>query len=134
MSLPLTRRIARVALLVAAGAAPVVGAAGSASAADLVKAPDALGSLSSVDSASVTNSADATSHQVGSMATGVGTKAVHTTTNTVSKAGKDQVPAVQKAAGQVAGGAGQALGQTAHDVTKGGLPTQALPTKGLPLG
>ncbi|MYZ38804.1 ATP-binding protein, partial [Streptomyces sp. SID4917] len=35
MSLPVTRRIARAALLVAAGAAPVIGAAGSASAAAL---------------------------------------------------------------------------------------------------
>ncbi len=35
MSLPLTRRIARTALLIAAGAAPVVGAAGAASAAEL---------------------------------------------------------------------------------------------------
>ncbi|MGW9040438.1 ATP-binding protein, partial [Streptomyces sp. NPDC055721] len=39
MSLPLTRRIARAALLIAAGAAPVVGAAGSASALDHSIAP-----------------------------------------------------------------------------------------------
>ncbi|GHF68865.1 ATP-binding protein [Streptomyces mashuensis] len=133
MSLPLTRRIARVALLVAAGAAPVVGAAGSASAADLVKAPD-LGGLSAVDSANLGSGLDSTSHQAGAVATGVGTKAVHTTTGAVSKAGKEHVPAAQKAVGQVAGGAGQAVGQTAQGVTKGGLPTQALPGKGLPLG
>lgn len=39
MSLPLTRRIARAALLLAAGAAPVVGAAGAASAAGLESVP-----------------------------------------------------------------------------------------------
>ena len=39
MSLPLTRRIARAALLVAAGAAPVVGAAGAASAAPELPQP-----------------------------------------------------------------------------------------------
>ncbi|GAA2725849.1 MULTISPECIES: ATP-binding protein [Streptomyces] len=134
MSLPLTRRIARVALLVAAGAAPVVGAAGSASAADLVKAPDALGGLSSVDSANLGNNLDSTSHQAGSVAQGVGAKAVHTTTSTVGKATKEHVPAAQKAVGQVAGGAGKAVGETAKGVTKTGLPTQGLPTQGLPLG
>ncbi|MDG4866190.1 ATP-binding protein, partial [Streptomyces sp. T-3] len=45
MSLPLTRRIARAALLTAAGAASAVGAAGSASAVDLPATPD-LGGLS----------------------------------------------------------------------------------------
>lgn len=134
MSLPLTRRIARAALLVAA-AAPIVGAAaGSASAADLVKAPD-LGGLSAVDSANLGNNVDSVSHQAGDVATGVGAKAVHTTTSAVSKAGKEHVPAAQKVTGQLAGSAGQAVSETAKGVTKGGLPTQGLPTpKGLPLG
>ncbi|MFI5616449.1 ATP-binding protein [Streptomyces sp. NPDC051567] len=44
MSLPLTRRIARAALLLAAGTAPVVGAAGVASAAGLESVPQ-LGTL-----------------------------------------------------------------------------------------
>ncbi|MFE0582435.1 MULTISPECIES: hypothetical protein [unclassified Streptomyces] len=48
MSLPLTRRIARAALLVAAGAAPVVGAAGAASAAGLESVPQ-LGALTAPD-------------------------------------------------------------------------------------
>lgn len=43
MSLPLTRRIARAALLVAAGAAAGVGAAGSASAAELPATPTSAG-------------------------------------------------------------------------------------------
>ncbi|MFE2145020.1 ATP-binding protein, partial [Streptomyces sp. NPDC059456] len=50
MSLPLTRRIARTALLLAAGAAPVVGAAGAASAAGLESVPQ-LGALTSPDAA-----------------------------------------------------------------------------------
>ncbi|MEU4208793.1 ATP-binding protein [Streptomyces sp. NPDC026206] len=132
MSLPLTRRIARAALLVAA-AAPLVGAAaGAASAAEPVKAPD-LGGLSAVDSASLGPSVDAATQQAGSTTTGVGDKAVGTTTSTVGKASKEQVPAAQKAVGQVAG-AGQALGNTTQGLTKGGLPTQALSAKGLPLG
>lgn len=48
MSLPLTRRIARAALLLAAGAAPVVGAAGAASAAGLESVPQ-LGALTAPD-------------------------------------------------------------------------------------
>ncbi|ARF57257.1 hypothetical protein [Streptomyces gilvosporeus] len=52
MSLPVTRRIARAALLVAAGAAPVVAAAGSAEAVALPQAPG-VGSLSALDTAGV---------------------------------------------------------------------------------
>ncbi|MFE4643426.1 ATP-binding protein, partial [Streptomyces sp. NPDC056730] len=50
MSLPLTRRIARAALLVAAGAAPVIGAAGAANAAALPQTTD-LGAVSALDGA-----------------------------------------------------------------------------------
>ncbi|KIZ14256.1 hypothetical protein [Streptomyces natalensis] len=52
MSLPVTRRIARAALLVAAGAAPVVAAAGSAEAVALPQAPG-VGSFSALDTAGV---------------------------------------------------------------------------------
>ncbi|MEV4438013.1 ATP-binding protein [Streptomyces sp. NPDC049577] len=130
MSLPLTRRIARVALLVAAGAAPVVGAAGSASAADLVKAPD-LGGLSAVDSTQAVHTLDSTAQQAGGV-TEVGQKAVNsavpTTTNAVAKATKSQAPAAQKVTGQLSGGAGQALGQTAKDLhvpVPGELPVKS---------
>ncbi|AYL38063.1 ATP-binding protein [Streptomyces fungicidicus] len=51
MSLPLTRRIARAALLVAAGAAAGVGAAGSASAAPELPATPNLGGVSALDGA-----------------------------------------------------------------------------------
>ncbi|MFI8340290.1 ATP-binding protein [Streptomyces sp. NPDC085639] len=56
MSLPLTRRIARAALLIAAGAAPVVGAAGAASAAGLESVPQ-LGQLTATDGAATTDAA-----------------------------------------------------------------------------
>ncbi|WP_371662426.1 ATP-binding protein [Streptomyces sp. NBC_00280] len=93
MSLPLTRRIARAALLVAAGAAAGVGAAGSASAAPAgLPATPSLGGLTALDTANV----DAV------------TEAVPTTAG------------------------GDVLGDTAKTATKGGLPTDALPTKGLP--
>ncbi|RSS78678.1 ATP-binding protein [Streptomyces sp. WAC06614] len=49
MSLPLTRRIAQAALLMAAGAAPVVGAAASASAAGLEPVTQSLGPVSAMD-------------------------------------------------------------------------------------
>ncbi|WP_128379601.1 ATP-binding protein [Streptomyces cavernae] len=63
MSLPLTRRIARAALLIAAGAAPVVGAAGSAHAAALPAAPE-LGGLTAVDGADVGDKVDGATKSV----------------------------------------------------------------------
>ncbi|MEU5208252.1 ATP-binding protein [Streptomyces sp. NPDC020742] len=64
MSLPVTRRIARAALLVAAGAAPVVAAAGSASAAELpVKAPDLGGLTAPLDSQNTSKTLDRTAQQ-----------------------------------------------------------------------
>lgn len=58
MSIPLTRRIAQAALLVAAGAAPLVGAAGSASAADLQDTVG-LGGLSPVSDLDVADTLSA---------------------------------------------------------------------------
>ena len=57
MSLPLTRRIARAALLVAAGAAPVVGAAGSASAVDL-PANTPVSGLNTIDAGPAADTVD----------------------------------------------------------------------------
>ncbi|MEE1771322.1 ATP-binding protein [Streptomyces sp. JV185] len=110
MSLPLTRRIARAALLIAAGAAPVVGAAGAAGAAELPQTPE-LGGLTNVDGAGLGKTVDSASQQ--------GTKAAGET-------GGKIVGTTLPAAGRTAGKAGAA--------TQGGLPTQGLPTKGLPLG
>ncbi|WP_405553051.1 ATP-binding protein [Streptomyces sp. NBC_01171] len=86
MSLPLTRRIARAALLVAAGAAAGVGAAGTAGAATNQPAVPDLGGLSKLDGATHVDKT------VGGLAN--------------SKALKKAVPApaAGKAAGNVLGG------------------------------
>ncbi|MEV0318772.1 ATP-binding protein [Streptomyces sp. NPDC050658] len=156
MSLPLTRRIARAALLIAAGAAPVVGAAGSASAAELPATPD-LGGVTALDGAGLGNTVDGAAQNVTGLAGETGSKAVKKAVpaagKTVGSGAKTTTPAAQKAAGGVAGSAGEVLGETAGTategalptddlggslptdaVTKGGLPTDQLPVKGLPLG
>jgi len=118
MSLPLTRRIARAALLIAAGAAPVVGAAGSACAAttDLPATPN-LGGLTTLDGAQVGN-VDGVAQKVTGLAGNVGGKAAPQAVRTAA-------PVAQKAAGDAAGHAGGLLG---------GLPAQQLPLQGMPLG
>ncbi|MGC5346107.1 ATP-binding protein [Streptomyces sp. AM 4-1-1] len=133
MSLPLTRRIARAALLIAAGATPVLGAAGAAGAAELPQAPD-LGAVTALDGAGLGNTIDGASTQ-STQAVGetggrlVGT-AVPAAGKTVGKAGAKVAPAAQKTVGQAAGGAGELVGGAA----KGGLPIGGLPTQGLPIG
>ncbi|AZS85242.1 ATP-binding protein [Streptomyces griseoviridis] len=148
MSLPLTRRIARAALLVAAGAAAGVGVAGSASAAPQLPATPNLGGLTALDGASVGNTVDGVSQKATGVAADTGSKAVKQAVPAAGKTGgavaKQATPAAQKAAGSAAGSAGEILGDTAKTATKGGLPTdalggglpsaQTLPLKGLPLG
>ncbi|MCC3769063.1 ATP-binding protein [Streptomyces sp. UNOC14_S4] len=132
MSLPLSRRIARVALLVAAGAAPVMGAAGAASAADL-KAPEVSG-LTAVDGATLGNNVASASHQAGVVGAQAGHKAVDTTlpstTDTVGKTAQTTAPAAQKVAGDLGGSVAGVAGSTAQSVTKDGLPTKGLPSTG----
>ncbi|MFJ6981986.1 MULTISPECIES: ATP-binding protein [unclassified Streptomyces] len=150
MSLPLTRRIARAALLVAAGAAAGVGAAGAASAApSTLPATPNLGGLTALDGASVGNTLDGAAQSVTGTAGEAGGEAVEAAVPGVGKPGgkavKAATPAAQKVAGETAGSAGQLLGDSAAGATKGGLPTdsltkgglpgaQTLPLKGLPLG
>ncbi|MEU6883165.1 ATP-binding protein [Streptomyces sp. NPDC046712] len=126
MSLPLTRRIARAALLVAAGAAPVVGAAGSASALDHSIAPTgALSGISSLDAAGVGNTVDGASQTATGVVGDTGGKAVD---KAVPAAGKT-VDAAGRTAGAATGSAPStdALGQ--------GLPTGGVPSLGgLPIG
>ncbi|WP_432138720.1 MULTISPECIES: ATP-binding protein [unclassified Streptomyces] len=146
MSLPLTRRIARAALLVAAGAAAGVGAAGSASAAPELPAAPNVGGLTSLDAASVGTTLDGATQSTTGLATDAGGKAVQQSGKTGGKAVKKAAPAAQKAAGEAAGSAGDLLGDATGTATKGGLPTdsltqggglpgaQTLPVKSLPLG
>ncbi|MEU8760392.1 ATP-binding protein [Streptomyces sp. NPDC048659] len=151
MSLPLTRRIARAALLVAAGAAPVVvGAAGSASAVDQSLAPTgALTGLTQLDGATTGATLDTASRTTTEVVGETGGKAVGTAVpaagKTVGTAGRTATPAVQQVAGEAAGSAGEVVGQTAGTAaesaanapaggTLGGLPTKGVPAPTLPLG
>ncbi|MFD5662715.1 ATP-binding protein [Streptomyces hirsutus] len=76
MSLPLTRRIARAALLVAAGAAAGVGAAGSATAAPELPATPSVGGLTVLDQAGATGTVDDATHAVTETADGTGGRAL----------------------------------------------------------
>jgi len=88
MSLPLTRRIARAALLVAAGAAAGVGAAGSASAAtNALPATPNLGGLTALDGANVGNTVDGATQNVTKVAGTTGGKTVE---KAVPAAGPDR--------------------------------------------
>ncbi|WP_328536877.1 ATP-binding protein [Streptomyces sp. NBC_00344] len=115
MSLSLTRRIARAALLIAAGAAPVVGAAGAAGAATLPATPN-LGGMTALDSAGL-GAVGGTAHQ----ATGL--------TGGATAGAKTVKKAVPTASGAVA-----KVGRTATPLGGAGLPTDQLPVKNLPLG
>jgi hypothetical protein len=117
MSLPLTRRIARTALLVAAGAAPLIGAAGAASAADLgaeLPTTATMGEMSSLDTGKLGKAADATSQKVGNAAGETGGRAVE---QALPAAGKTVGTTARKAAG---------------DTLPGGLRTDRLPVRALP--
>ncbi|WP_432015068.1 ATP-binding protein [Streptomyces cucumeris] len=158
MSLPLTRRIARAALVVAAGAAPVVAAAGAASAAEAALPQPKLGGLSALDTASVDQVADIASQQIGSTAGDVGGKAGRTVTEVLpgkaapatpvqhaktlpAKATPAKGKAVKGAHAKAKGGA-HAKGKAAKAAPKApqapqqapGPVGQDLPIKGLPLG
>ncbi|ARZ68074.1 ATP-binding protein [Streptomyces sp. HU2014] len=137
MSLPLSRRIARVALLVAAGAGSVAGAAGAANAADL-KAPELANGITAVDGANLGKNIDAASHQAGTVTTHVGHAAIDTTvpaaTDTVGKAAKTGAPAAQKVAGDLGGSTAGLVGTAAQTATKGGGVTKNLPVGNLPIG
>ncbi|GAB2590233.1 hypothetical protein GCM10027168_24160 [Streptomyces capparidis] len=124
MSLPLTRRIARAALLVAAGAVPVAGAAGAASAAELPLAakpggltqPDLVDLGNKLDTAS-RNSTEAIG-KTGSRAIGTTVPAAGRTVGSVSKTALPAVPALQKAVGSAIGQTAKGVGETAGNAGK----------------
>lgn len=109
MSLPLTRRIARAALLVAAGAAAGAGAAGSAAAAPGLPAAPPLGGLTAPDVP----------------AAGA---AVEDTTRTVTETGGRTVDGARRTVGDTAG---TATGHLPAEVPAQDAPTGAVPAKGL---
>lgn len=96
MSLPLTRRIAKVVLLAAAGAAPVVGAAGPSHALDLPDAPP--NPVGGVDGTALGETVDGVSEHGGSLLRGTGSEAVDDAVpaagRTVRTIGKAAVPAI----------------------------------------
>ncbi|MCB5911881.1 ATP-binding protein [Streptomyces pinistramenti] len=129
MSLPVSRRIARAALLVAASAAPMVAAAGSASAVDLSKASD-LGGVTSLDSPQTSETLDHTARDGVDVVNKAGTAATQKLAPAlVETAG----PVVEKAAPttqRAAKGAKDLLGHTArHGLSTNTLATDAV--KGL---
>ncbi|MDI6409092.1 ATP-binding protein [Streptomyces albus] len=125
MSHPLTRRIARTALLTAAGAATVIGAAGAASAVELPSSP--LGGVSNLDGESLGNTVDKAARGTTGMAGKAGGNAVAKTLPAAGKAvgntGKTVIPAAQNLAGNTAGQAGGLVGDTATSATGKGLPS-----------
>ncbi|MGW3247681.1 ATP-binding protein [Streptomyces sp. NPDC001070] len=127
MSLPLTRRIARAALLVGAAAAPLIGA-GAASAAELPQVGD-LGGLTNVDKApDLTGAVSGVAKQSGAVKTVQ--DAVPATTGTVTGVAKSAQPTVRNAATQAArtvGGTAMDLGRHARAADTSGLPLQGLP-------
>ncbi|MDH2392936.1 ATP-binding protein [Streptomyces sp. HNM0663] len=137
MSLPLTRRIARAALLVAAGAAPVVGAAGSASALEAPQLP--AGGLTALDAGSAAGTLDGGAQQSTALVSEVGgdalQNAVPAAGSVVGQAGSATVPAAQQAAGNAAATTGDAVGKTAGTASSGagGGMIGGLPA-GVPLG
>ncbi|MFR9674340.1 ATP-binding protein [Streptomyces sp. TR06-5] len=150
MSLPLTRRIAQAALLTAAGAASVVGAAGSSSALDLQQATD-LGGLSSLDTAGATDTAGDAAGSVTRLAGEAGGQALQSgmpTGELLTDAGQRVTPlaegAVDEAVGTANGKLGDTVMQTTYgtlamgDLQSGNLPTDSLtgqlPVDSLPTG
>ncbi|MBO8198929.1 ATP-binding protein [Streptomyces smyrnaeus] len=135
MSNPLTRRIARTALLTAAGAATVVGAAGAASAVELPASP--VGGVSNLDGEGVGNTLDKTARDTTTLAGETGGEAVKQAVpaagRTVGKTGRTVAPAAQHLAGNAVGEAGDVLGQAASAAADTRLPSTTN-LGGLPLG
>lgn len=125
MSLPVTRRIARAALLVAAGAAPVVGAAGTASAAaQPAKTPDLVSGLTApLDSRNANTALDHAARDGAVLLNEAGKKAV----TRLAPAALDTAAPVLKAAAPIAQGAAGQAERAARPIAKKGAPTNVLP-------
>ncbi|MFG2135807.1 ATP-binding protein [Streptomyces sp. NPDC048650] len=121
MSHPVTRRIARAALIVAAGAAPVVAAAGSAQAATPPKAPD-LGGLSTLDSASAGQTLDNTAKTGAGLLNAAGKEAAVTVAPAVVKATGPVVKELDPAAHYGAVKATRAAAEAAKKSTSAAAP------------
>ncbi|GAA4675099.1 ATP-binding protein [Streptomyces chumphonensis] len=140
-----TRRIAKSALLTAAGAASVVGAAaGSAQAAPLPATPTlgGLSTLDSLDGQDLGGGVDGAVGNVSELAGAAGSEAVAegvpAAGRTVGALGKSALPIADGLADEASAPGGDMLGKAVSNVTEDGLPTDALPTDKLtgnvPLG
>ncbi|GAU65288.1 hypothetical protein SSP35_01_06260 [Streptomyces sp. NBRC 110611] len=124
MSLPVTRRIARAALLVAAGAAPVVAAAGSASAAELpAKAPGLGGLTAPLDSQ---NTSKSLNHGTRDGVDVVNATSKAATQKLAPAAGETATPAMKKTMPLTNGVVGKVEG-AARPLVKDGVSTNTLP-------
>ncbi|GGU42175.1 hypothetical protein GCM10010211_01630 [Streptomyces albospinus] len=123
MSLPVTRRIARAALLVAAGAAPVVAAAGSASAVNLPAQANEMGGLTTLDSANTGKTVDRTAQAGVGMANATGSEASRTLApalaRTLSPVVGEAAPLTQDAARRAEG--------VARPIAEKGISTESTP-------
>ena len=144
MSFPLTRRIAQAALIVAAGAVPVVAAVGTASAAELPQTAD-LGGLTQLDGDSLASTVQDVAHQTGQQAGGTGSEAVAagipTAADTLGATTAAAVPEVNRLVGSTAEQAGATAGGMASGATDRAAapvsdsgPLDALSAGSLPLG
>ncbi|WP_069815719.1 hypothetical protein [Streptomyces sp. TP-A0874] len=142
MSLPLTRRIARAALLVATCAAPVVGAAGTAGAVALPNTPELKG-LSTTDGAGLGGAVndvagqatDAVAEHGGAAVKSVepeargavgklGKSAVPAARGAVGKLGNTAVPAARQATGKTTGAARSLVKKATEATGRPALPTR----------
>lgn len=135
MSNPLKRRMAKAALLLAAGAAPVIGSAGAASAVSLPSTTD-LGGLSTVDAASlgdaVDGAAQTTTKLAGEAGAEVVSEAVPAGGQAAGEITKKAAPTVQDTAGTVTESAGSLVGTTMAATAETGVPGN-MPTSEMPV-
>lgn len=146
MSLPLTRRIAKVALLVAAGAAPLAGATGPAQALNLPESRS-LGALDELDTAATEGAVDGVVRGARPTVERAGDQvldpAVPTVGRTLDGAGRTLAPVSEHTPSQADDQLAGLLSKTADVTEHSGLPDsshllatleqQNLPTDGLDL-
>lgn len=142
MSNALKRRMAKVALVIAAGAAPVVASAGSASALSLPPTTD-LGSLSNLDTASLGDTTDSALQNTSAVAGELGGEAVKAAVPAAGKAAGSlsrsaTEPSIMETAGAATGAVSTVVGETASQLNGKGLPgpvpglNAPLPAGGVP--
>lgn len=141
MSNALKRRMAKVALVIAAGAAPVVASAGSASALSLPTTD--LGGLSNLDTASLGDKTDSALQNTSAVAGELGGEAVKAAVPAVGKAAGSlsrsaTEPSIMETAGAATGAAATVVGETTSQLNGKGLPgpvpglNAPLPAGGVP--